>query len=100
MLAQTVQVGVLREVRLEVDILALEHQLVARGVEEDLARVGAGHGEGEGVGVILEKEVRVLGRAPLAEARTREDLVGHLVDGVIGVQDLNVQPVVGLVLDL
>ena len=99
MLSQTIQMRVLRQVRLQIEILVLEHELGAGSVEEHLAGVCARDRERERVGVEVKLEFRVLGRAPLAEARAREDAVWHLVNCVVGVQDLDVQSLIGLILD-
>ncbi len=99
-LAQAVQMRVLGQMCLEIDILALKDELGAGGVEEDFPGVCARDGERERVGLEVELELAVLWRAPLPEARAREHTIGHLVDGVVGVEDLDVQAVVGLILDL
>lgn len=99
-LAQSVQMRVLWQVCLEIDILTLEHQLVARGIEEHLTGVSPRYGEREGVSVEFELELGVLRGTPLTKTGAWEDTVWNLVDRVVGVQDLDVESIAGLVLHL
>ncbi|KAJ3456921.1 hypothetical protein MRS44_014062 [Fusarium solani] len=77
-----------------------QSDLVSGGIKENFAGIGARYREGEGVSVEGELELGVLRRTPLAKAGARKHTVWDLVDGVVGVQDLNMQSVAGLVLDL
>lgn len=99
-LAQSVEVWLLREVCFEVDVLTLKNQIVASGIKENLAAISSRNSEGERVGVKVELQIAVLGGAPLTESRSRENIIRNLVHSIVGVGNFDVQSVVGLILDL
>jgi len=54
---QTIEIGILRQLGAQAEVLRFEDEGSRRGVEEDLVDTGARDGEGEGVGFVVELEV-------------------------------------------
>ena len=92
-LAETVEVRVLGEVRLHAQVLRLEDDRVRRGGEENLLGLGAVDREAERRGSVVEADAR--GERPVQEVClwTGEDLLGNLVPLVCGVGDLDVNAI-------
>jgi hypothetical protein len=96
---KTIKMRLFRQMSLDVDILALEHQFLAGCIKQHFTGVGARNREREWIGIEVELQLRVFGRAPLSETRAWEHFIRDLVDGVVAVLDLDVQSFAGLVFD-
>ena len=91
MLAQAVQVRILRELGSEPEILRLKDQAGGRSIKQDLAGCSPGDGKGEWLLGVVESESRLSSRVASVNLWPGEDGFGDLVHVVGGILDLDMQ---------
>jgi hypothetical protein len=91
-LAEAEQERVIGKACPQAEVLRFEDERCGGGVKQDFVRIGAGDGKGEGLLGVIELEVAPACRA--AAAWSGNDRLGDLVDLVVLVLDLDVEPVV------